>query len=601
MKKKPTKITSPCLATASGGALKCQLERGHTGQHSTATPGRKASQHATWIANEQGTVAVTTYSHGKKMSDWTEDGPPPPKPVEDKRLAAASAALTDTGYCGQKFESYTSSDVCTRTAGHDGLHENTSTGIREWRDEQDDEGDAAAVASANLDPVDDDDEPEHWRLEAGQEDNDEHAVEIEGPNVPAAAPPLTKIGDHEVHPAAALFPMIAETEWPAFLDDIRTNGQRRPIVRIGKLILDGRNRLRACIEIGREPTFRAFGDEVSDGADPIAFVVSENIHRRHLNETQRAFVGAELVPMYEAQAKERQREGGRAKGQANLPEAQTGQARDHAARAVNVSPRSIEAALKVKRDAAPEVLEAARDRGQVKVSTAAQLATLPKEKQREIVEKIGGGELRSGKVRAYINQEKKRAVVRKINEQRIEPMPTALFGVIYGDYPWHYDNSDQHEGSRGHLGYPTMTMEQVLAHAAVATQRAAKDSIVALWSTNLYLTKMERVIEAYGAVVRTVYTWPKPKFGVGTWGRGQTEHLVIGSVGSPVHTLNEVSTLLPGWLPAHPGEHSSKPRQVAELLQKHCGGPFLELFAREQRSGWICWGAEADKFATEAA
>lgn len=527
--------------------------------------------------------------------------------------------------------------ACSKVAGHGDEHSNAA-GWQTSRpapmtladEPEDEEADAAAIAAMDADetvhlgyggslahvpdlddepaePPEDGDDPfeDEVRSDADRdlacqhrEAREMHARDIEATATPAPSPSvvLTKIGVHDVHPAAALFPLIGGDEYQAFLDDIRTNGQRKKIVRIGALILDGRNRLRACLDLKIEPKFRTFGSDLGDGTDPIAFVISENIARRHLNETQRSFVGAELVPMYEAQAKERQREGGRGKGSANWREADTGKATALAARAVNVGAKSVERALQVKRDAAPEVLAAARDRGQIKVSTAAELVKLPKEKQQEIVSKIGGGELRSGKVRAYVSQEKKRDVVRKINEQRVAPMPMGPFGVIYGDYPWHYDNSDQHEGSRGHLGYPTMKFDEVLAHAREAAKRAAKNCILALWSTNLYVTRMDQVIEAYGAERHTVYTWPKPRAGVGSWGRGQTEHLVIASIGSPVHTLNEISTLLPSWKPEHPGEHSSKPKEVAELLAKHCAGPFLEIFARDQREGWACWGAEADKF-----
>jgi N6-adenosine-specific RNA methylase IME4 len=62
--------------------------------------------------------------------------------------------------------------------------------------------------------------------------------------------------------------------------------------------------------------------------------------------------------------------------------------------------------------------------------------------------------------------------------------------------------------------------------------------------------------------------------------------------------LNEVSTLLPAYALR---EHSRKPDEVAELLLKHCSGPHLELFGREPRAGWIVWGAETQKFASEAA
>jgi N6-adenosine-specific RNA methylase IME4 len=514
------------------------------------------------------------------------------KPPEQKKPAKAKKPtevdqfgqkLADVGYCGATFNGKhkTARNIlCTLAKGHDGPHENTSIGVKEFRE-------TAATTEVF---GDDGSEPATSRKV--------HEADLEV--TPPAPAPLTKIGDHEVHPAAAIFPMISGDAWTEFLDNIRTNRQRQKIVRIrigsSWQILDGRNRLRACLELGVEPLFRDFGDEPGDGSDPIAFVISENIHRRHLDETARAFVGLELVPMYEAQARERQSIGGEQKGKLNLAEAEKGTATEHAARAVNVSSASIKHAQTVKRDAAPEVLAASRDRGQIKVSTAAELAKLPKEKQQEIIEKVGGGELRSGKVRAYVNQEKRRAVVRKINEQRVAPMPTGPFGVIYGDYPWHYDNSDQHEGSRGHLPYPTMEMDEIIAHALETAKHAAPDCILALWTTNLYITEMGAVLRAYGAERRTVFTWPKPRFGIGSWGRGQTEHLVIASIGSPIHTLNEVSTLLPSWAPEHPGEHSSKPAEVRDLLAKHCGGPFVELFARDEHENWAPWGAEVDKF-----
>lgn len=419
---------------------------------------------------------------------------------------------------------------------------------------------------------------------------------------------LTKIGNHEVHAAAALFPMIGDAEWPSFVDDIRTNGQRKKIVRIrvgpSWLILDGRNRLRACLELKIEPEFRIFGEETSDGADPIAFVVSENVHRRHLNETQRAFVGAELVPMYEAHAKERQRAAGGDKRSGERPlTLNSGQAvrsptaAEQAARAVNVGKASIEAALKVNRDAAPEVIAAAKERGQMKVSAAAELATLPKKQQREIVEKVGSGEIRSGKVRSLVKQEKKRAVVREINEQRVAPAPMGPFGVIVIDPPWPYENSDQHEGSRGHVDYPTMTIEQLCAMRAELDARAKDDCLLGLWITNAFVHEIGRLLEAWGFAHQTMITWDKELAGVGSLPRGQTEHLVVAMRGAPVHTLNEVTTLLR----VKRREHSRKPDEMYELLAKHCSGPMIDMFSREPREGWATWGAETEKFATEAA
>jgi len=94
------------------------------------------------------------------------------------------------------------------------------------------------------------------------------------------------------HPYADLFPRIEGEEFVAFKDDIARNGLRTPIVLYGGLILDGRNRYKACIEAGVEPDFVEF-----EGTDEECreFVISENINRRHLTESQRALIAAKLI------------------------------------------------------------------------------------------------------------------------------------------------------------------------------------------------------------------------------------------------------------------------------------------------------------------
>jgi hypothetical protein len=94
------------------------------------------------------------------------------------------------------------------------------------------------------------------------------------------------------HPLAGLFPLMTG---PAFQDlcaDIARHGLREPIVLHQDKVLDGRNRLVACIETGTPPAFREWG-----GPDPVAFILSANLHRRHLDESQRAMVAAKIATM----------------------------------------------------------------------------------------------------------------------------------------------------------------------------------------------------------------------------------------------------------------------------------------------------------------
>lgn len=125
-------------------------------------------------------------------------------------------------------------------------------------------------------------------------------------------------------------------EFQALKDDIQQYGQREPIWLLDGKVIDGRHRLRACLELGRELRTESY-----DGFDPTAFVVSLNLHRRHLNESQRGLVAAKLANLENG--------GDRKSDQtANLQSDRITRAK--AAEMLNVSERTVNAAAKVKDD-----------------------------------------------------------------------------------------------------------------------------------------------------------------------------------------------------------------------------------------------------------
>jgi DNA modification methylase/ParB-like chromosome segregation protein Spo0J len=95
---------------------------------------------------------------------------------------------------------------------------------------------------------------------------------------------VTTINELNSHPAAKSFPMMDDGRYSELLADIRENGQREPITLCEGMILDGRNRYRACLEAGLEPITRNF-----DG-DPWAFAWSLNGARRDLEDIVRALI-----------------------------------------------------------------------------------------------------------------------------------------------------------------------------------------------------------------------------------------------------------------------------------------------------------------------
>jgi hypothetical protein len=206
----------------------------------------------------------------------------------------------------------------------------------------------------------------------------------------------------EFHPLANIFPLIQAAEFEAFVDDVREHGLADKIVMHEDKIVDGRNRYRALVKIGLtdEEILRCHTEPLDDGVDPLTFVISKNLKRRHLDESQRAMVAARLATLTHG--------GDRVSEQAaNLPVATQAEA----ATLLNVSERSVRSATVI-RDRGAAELVAAVDRGDVSVSAAAEIATQPVEQQRELVAR---GEKQiltaAGKIRAE-KRERKNAKAR---------------------------------------------------------------------------------------------------------------------------------------------------------------------------------------------
>lgn len=183
-----------------------------------------------------------------------------------------------------------------------------------------------------------------------------------------------------MHPLAELFPPMSDVEFATLVADIKENGLRDPIIVHEGQILDGRNRYRACLEIGIEPMTRPWDGK----GTPLDFVVSKNLIRRHLDDGQRAAVSARIANI--KRGGDRRSEnfkppiGGLIDGddEANLVGI------ERAAELMNVSVRSVERARGIIRRGVPE-LEAAVMGGGVSLSAAEAVSCLPHDEQREIV------------------------------------------------------------------------------------------------------------------------------------------------------------------------------------------------------------------------
>ncbi len=166
--------------------------------------------------------------------------------------------------------------------------------------------------------------------------------------------------DYPVHSVCELFPAMDNESYAALKSDIEAHGQAEPIVLWKKQLIDGRHRLRACKELGVKPVVV----DISSSDDPLAYVISHNLHRRHLTESQRAMVAAKIATMKVGDNQHTKKEG------LQICRPST----EEAAKALKVSARSVGNAKQVLEQGAKAVQKAV-EQGKLAVSTAAELAS----------------------------------------------------------------------------------------------------------------------------------------------------------------------------------------------------------------------------------
>lgn len=399
----------------------------------------------------------------------------------------------------------------------------------------------------------------------------------------------------EFHEYAGIFPLLEGREFSELCADIKANGQREPIWIYEGKVLDGRNRFRACEAVGVVPRTAAY-----TGDDALAFVLSLNLHRRHLSESQRGMVAAKIANMPAHRP---------ALNPANLPPSLEGMKPDQqpaftsqasAAEMLNVSERTVRAAVKVRDEAAPELVRAVES-GKVSVSAAADVATLPKEEQVVIVARGEKEILEAAKqIRAEKAEVKKAERVAEVTRQIAEisaatpRAPSGLFHVISIDPPWPYDDGNSAEtydpnGRRAANPYPEMTLEQI----AGLDIPAAQDCVLWLWTTHKFMRHSFALLDGWGFEDKAILTWAKDRMGLGRWLRSQSEFCIMAVRGSPVINLTNQTTILRGPL----REHSRKPDEFYGMVDSLCVGRKLDFFSREPRDGWEQFGNDKAKFA----
>jgi N6-adenosine-specific RNA methylase IME4 len=337
-------------------------------------------------------------------------------------------------------------------------------------------------------------------------------------------------------------------EYAAFRADIDRRGLQVPLeVTERGIVLDGRQRLRAALELGLErvPVL------VVAPVDELDHMLRAAILRRQLSASQKAALVLELEQeqyvQLRGEAAERQR--------ANLKQS---------TEVATLPPRG-------------KTSELAAGWAGVGARTLQDAATV-KQHDPQLFEQVKQGRLGAA--------DAARRVRRALRDQALPapaPLPQGPFELIYADPPWQLGGADSDRAPENH--YPTMPLADIEA----LTVPAAEDALLFLWAVSSLLPQAFAVMQAWGFDYRTSLVWVKDKIGLGSWVRHRHELLLVGRRGSfpapdPADRPDSV-------IEAARGRHSQKPACVYELLERmYPRASKLELFARTSRPGWSAWG-----------
>lgn len=173
------------------------------------------------------------------------------------------------------------------------------------------------------------------------------------------------------------------------------------------------------------------------------------------------------------------------------------------------------------------------------------------------------------------------------------------YAVIYADPPWYFRNWSVKGTGRNAVSHYDCLDFPTLANLPVRNL-AADHCVLLLWATDPLLPRAMDLIKAWGFEYKTVgFYWvklntAKPGFftGLGYWTRANPEQCLLATRGKPKQFAKDVGKLVLD----HRREHSRKPDQVRNHIERLIKGPYLELFARETKPGWDCWGDQIALF-----
>lgn len=201
-------------------------------------------------------------------------------------------------------------------------------------------------------------------------------------------------------------------------------------------------------------------------------------------------------------------------------------------------------------------------------------------------------------------------MTRRVKDGPFEGFREGHYSVIYADPAWHTVafNKARSGTPRRIEGdhYKTMTLNEL--KALDVGRLAAPECALFLWVIDTHLEQAFDLAASWGFRYSSIaFVWRKmtkhgkDHFGMGKTTRKQLEIVLLFMKTPPKRQSAAVRQYLPAeWIDAQVREHSRKPDEIHPRIEALYNGPYLELFARQERPGWDAWGDEVGKFSRPA-
>jgi N6-adenosine-specific RNA methylase IME4 len=347
-------------------------------------------------------------------------------------------------------------------------------------------------------------------------------------------------------------------------------------------LIAGHHRLAACRALGmkRIPALMVKLDELRTELAEI----DENLIRNELTVLERSEHLDRRKEIYEALHPESKHGG--TKGNQHTGKIQNSDLTsfvDDTASKTGRSRSSVAEEVQIGKRLAPDVKEKLRgtevaDRKQDLLT----IAQLTPELQRKIVDAPAEKIIEQAReIRAAKQKEKTEERREKLRLVTLDEAVQGKFQVIYADPPWQYSNTGFDGSAEGQ--YPTMATDDICAMPV--GERAATNSVLLMWATWPLLKDALRVMDAWGFEYKTGAPWKKNVHVGGFYFLGITEFILVGVRGSCTPRKAPI-----GFFEFPRTKHSAKPHEFYDVIEGMYDGPYLELFARNQRPNWTAFG-----------